>query len=170
MKAKSIVTTILVLFVVACVIVIFTGEIGNNSEVVSEAETAAERDLRPAENASAAAGDARHKIIAYYFHGNVRCQTCRRIEAFSKEALDTAFMKEMKTGNLEWRLINIEEPQYQHFVQDYDLTTRSLVLSEVKGDKEIKWKNLEKVWLFVGDKETFIEYVQDETASYLESL
>ena len=29
------------------------------------------------------------KIIAYYFHGTRRCATCKKLEAYSKEAIET---------------------------------------------------------------------------------
>ena len=106
-------------------------------------------------------------VVAYYFHGNFRCQTCRKIEALSREAVESGFPEDLKAGRLEWRVINVEEPGNEHFVQDYQLFSKSLVLVAKEGSKETRWKNLQKVWTLVGDKEAFIQYVQDETRAYL---
>ena len=106
-------------------------------------------------------------VVAYYFHGNFRCQTCRKIEAFSREAVESGFPEDLKAGRLEWRAINVEEPGNEHFIQDYQLFSKSLVLVAKEGSKQTRWKNLQKVWTLVGDKEAFIQYVQDEIRAFL---
>ena len=106
-------------------------------------------------------------VVAYYFHGNFRCQTCRKIEALSREAVESGFPEDLKVGRLEWRVINVEEPGNEHFIQDYQLFSKSLVLVAKEGSKQTRWKNLQKVWTLVGDKEGFIQYVQDEIRAYL---
>jgi len=109
----------------------------------------------------------RHRVIAYYFHGNVRCATCRAMEAHSREALESAFAKQFENGLLVWRAVNTDVKGNEHFVEDYKLYTKALVLvNEVRG-KRAKWKNLEKIWQLVRDKDAFFRYVQDETRSYL---
>jgi len=107
------------------------------------------------------------KVIAYYFHGTFRCSTCRTIEQYSLEAIQTYFAKELGSGKLEFRPVNIEEPENKHFIQDYQLVTRSLVLSLVSDDKEMKWKNLADVWKLVRDKDKFFQYVKDEVEKLL---
>jgi hypothetical protein len=109
------------------------------------------------------------KVVAFYFHGTNRCVTCRKIEAFSREAIQTGFGEALKTGRLEWRAINVEEPANQHFIKDYKLYTRSLVLVSFEGEKQLRWKNLDQVWLLVGDKPKFTSYVQGEVKSFLEA-
>ena len=107
------------------------------------------------------------KVIAYYFHGTFRCSTCRTIEQYSHDAIQTYFAKELGNGKLEFRPVNIEEPGNKHFIQDYQLVTRSLVLSLMSDGKETKWKNLPDVWKLVRDKERFFQYVKDEVEIFL---
>jgi len=107
------------------------------------------------------------KVIAYYFHGTFRCSTCRTIEQYSHDALQTYFEKELGSGKLEFRPVNIEEPEYKHFIQDYQLVTRSLVLSLMSDGKETKWKNLADVWKLVRDKDKFFQHVKDEVEKLL---
>jgi hypothetical protein len=108
------------------------------------------------------------KVIAYYFHGKFRCTTCRTIEQYSHDAIQTYFAKELGNGRLAFRPVNIEEPENKHFIQDYQLVTRSLVLSLMAADgKETKWKNLADVWKLVRDKEKFFQYVKDEVEKFL---
>jgi hypothetical protein len=107
------------------------------------------------------------KLIAYYFHGTFRCTTCRTIEQYSHDAIQTYFAKELGNGRLEFRPANVEEPENKHFIQDYQLVTRSLVLSLVSDGKETKWKNLPDVWKLVRDKDKFFQYVKDEVEKFL---
>jgi len=109
----------------------------------------------------------RRTVVAYYFYGNFRCQTCRKIEAFSGEAVKSGFPEDLKAGRLEWRAINVEEPGNEHFIQDYQLFSKSLVLVAKEGSKQTRWKNLQKVWTLVGDQGAFIQYVQDEIRAFL---
>ena len=107
------------------------------------------------------------KVIAYYFHGKYRCTTCRTIERYSREAIEQYFAKEQKKGLLEFRPVNVEETENKHFIRDYQLVTRSLVLSLMSDGKETKWKNLPDVWKLVRDKDKFFQYVKDEVEIFL---
>ena len=107
------------------------------------------------------------KLIAYYFHGTFRCTTCRTIEQYSHDAIQMYFAKELGTGKLEFRPVNVEESENRHFIQDYQLVTKSLVLSLVTDGKETKWKNLPDVWKLVRDKDKFFQYVKDEVDLFL---
>jgi len=108
------------------------------------------------------------KIIAYYFHTTYRCATCRRIEAYSKQAIDFGFAPELAKGSLEFRLVNVELPENQHFMQDYKLFTKSLVLVRFKSGSQVEWKNLSKVWELTGEHDAFLSYVRGEVRAYLE--
>ena len=108
------------------------------------------------------------RIIAYYFHTTYRCPTCQRIEAYSREAIETGFAQELKDGRLEFRLVNVELPENRHFVQDYDLVTKSLVLVRIGAGRQLEWTNLGRVWELTGTHDAFLEYVQKGIRGYLE--
>ena len=107
------------------------------------------------------------KVIAYYFHGNFRCTTCRTIEKYSGEAIEKYFSKELTNGRLEFKPVNVEEGENRHYIQDYQLFSKSLIIVLYKDDKQVKWKNLKEVWIHVGDKEKFFQYVKDEAEKFL---
>jgi len=107
-------------------------------------------------------GEKGWKLVAYYFHGSFRCQTCLSIEKQSKETVEGDFAKEIKSGKVVFQSLNYEEPENAHFGEDYQLTTRSLVLSLRKNGKEIKWKNLPEIWTRVHNPPSFREYVSGE--------
>ena len=111
-----------------------------------------------------------NQVIVYYFHGNFRCVNCYNIEKFSKETAEQNFGNELSSNRLVFKAINIEEKDNEHFVNDYQLYTRSLVVSLVKNGKETKSKNLTKIWEYLKDKLKFHQYVKDEIREYLNEL
>jgi len=120
-----------------------------------------------------AAGDsvaaASHKVVAYYFHGNVRCATCRRIESYTRESIDSAFAADLKSGSLEFRAVNIDSSQNKHYIDDYQLYTRSVVLSDLHHGKQTRWKNLDGIWMLAGNKVEFAKYIDAEVKAFLDT-
>jgi hypothetical protein len=108
-----------------------------------------------------------HRVTAYYLHTTFRCASCRKIEAFTKEAIETGFADELKDGRLVFRVVNVEEKGNEHFVKDFKIFTKSVVLVDERSGKQIAWKNLPKVWELLGDKEGFLRYIREETRAYL---
>ncbi len=106
-------------------------------------------------------------VVAFYFHGNSRCATCRQIESYADEAIRTGFAEALAKGNLAWRVVNLDAEENQHFVEDFQLTTRSVVLAEYRDGKVVRFKSLDKVWQLVRSKEQFVDYVQTETRTFL---
>ena len=107
------------------------------------------------------------KVIVYYFHGAFRCATCTKMEKYSKEAIETNFKDALVSGKLEFKAVNVEERGNEHFVQDYQLYTKALVISLVESGKEIKSKNLTKIWEYVNNKQKFFEYITREINGFL---
>ena len=103
----------------------------------------------------------------YYFHGTNRCNTCRTIEAYTHEALTSVFAKDLEARRLEWQPLNVDEPANRHFVQDFQLYTRSVVLVDAKDPK--RFKVLERVWELVHDKPAFQKYVEQEIRAFRRS-
>jgi hypothetical protein len=111
-----------------------------------------------------------HKVIAYYFHNTQRCMTCNKIERLAQETLREQFSRPMQEGELEWRVVNMEQPPNTHFVQDYQLVASSLVLVDLHDGTQREWINMQRVWQYVHDDEArFKEYVAEQVREYLES-
>lgn len=111
-----------------------------------------------------------NRIIAYYFYTTHRCSTCLKIENLSKKIIEKYFSKELKENIIVFKPINIELPENKHYVEDYQLYTKSLIFSLFKDGKEIKWKNMDKVWLKVRNEEDFEKYIKEEMDSFLKEI
>ena len=107
------------------------------------------------------------KIIAYYFHGYRRCASCLKIEAYTKEAIDSFFTEPLTDGRLEWRVVNTDDEENQHFLKDYQLYTKSVVLVEMNNDKQVRWENLDRVWKLLAEKKEFMDYIRTELSAFL---
>jgi hypothetical protein len=156
MNARKIVTLLLLALVAASAVYFVVDGVRGRS--ASRADSAS--------NGDTAAAD---RVIAYYFHGSQRCKTCLTIEAYTAEAIRTGFANALSSGALEWKVVNIEEPENEHFVEDYQITTRTVVLVEMKDGKQVRWSTLDRVWDLVGDQPAFAAYIQEETKGYLGS-
>ena len=106
-------------------------------------------------------------VIARYCHGNARCSNCIKIEQYSREAIETGLRKDLDSGRLKFEVVNVEEPANRHYIQDYGLYTKSLVLIAETGGKEVRHKVLNDVWNYLDDKTAFMAYVRSEAEAFL---
>lgn len=113
------------------------------------------------------AAPAAEKYVVYYFHITLRCITCTKIEEYSREAVEQGFPRQLREGTLTWRPVNVQLPENRHFIQDYQLFTKSVVVARFVNGERTQHKNLQKIWELVGDKAAFQKYVQDEVRTFL---
>ena len=107
------------------------------------------------------------QLIVYYFHGNMRCLTCHKLEDYAREALETFFAEQIDNKKIQWKVLNVEVPENEHFIRDYQLVTKAVVLSDVVNGQEVAWQNLDQIWQKVGDKNSYLEYIQDSIIKFL---
>lgn len=116
-----------------------------------------------------AAPSAGHVVRVYYFHTTQRCASCKKIEALSEETVREGFARELDAGALEWKSLNLDDGENRHFVQDYQLYTKSLVVVDLRDGKQTRWKNLPRIWELLRDDVAFRQYVKREVHEYLEA-
>jgi hypothetical protein len=110
----------------------------------------------------------RDGVKVCYFHTNTRCTTCRNIEAYAKEAVETGFADELKNGKIQWQVINYESPGNEHYATDYQIAAPNVVLVKFKNGKQDSWKGLPEVWEHVGDKAAFVDFVQKNLRGFID--
>jgi len=106
-------------------------------------------------------------IIVYYFHGTVRCPSCTLLEELIRETVEIGFSQELENGRITMQVINVDEQDHEHFVDDYSLSTQSIVLSQIENGKEMRWKNLDQIWTLLEDQGQLWEYLQNEITKFL---
>jgi hypothetical protein len=107
------------------------------------------------------------KVLVYYFFGDVRCPTCMKIEAYTAATVQGRFATLIEDGALEWKPTNLDRAGNEHYLEDYQLVTKSVILSRRQGDKEIEWKNLDRIWELAGKKDQFEAYIAREVEAFV---
>ena len=110
------------------------------------------------------------KVVAYYFHVTARCTTCRTIESYSREVIEPKFSADIASGRLQFKLVNVQLAENRHFVKDYQLFTKSLVLVRFDKGRQAEYKVLNDTWELVGEKSALQGYVEREVRDYLKRL
>jgi hypothetical protein len=137
---------------------------------VAFAKAADKPDGKPATPAAATTNATNVQVIAYYFHGTVRCETCLKIERQAREVIEQRFKQELTSKRLVFKPVNYDLPENAHFMHDYKLPCPSLVLVRQADGKDQQWQLLDKTWKLVGDEGKFNKYIEDETAGFVKAL
>lgn len=75
----------------------------------------------------------------------------------------------MQKDKMEWKPIKVDKPENKHFIKDFNLYTKSLVIVKKNGHETVRWKNLEKVWRLLRDKDKYFDYVTSEIRKFMEN-
>jgi len=118
--------------------------------------------------AIAAETDEKPRFIAYYFYTSKRCKSCYRLEDWAETTIKNHFQQEIENGRLDWRTVNVDKAEHKHFVKEFNLYTKSVVIVEQKEGETVRWKNLEKVWRLLRDQEKYADYVSNEIQAFME--
>lgn len=108
-------------------------------------------------------------VVAYSFHGTLRCTTCLLVEQNADEAIRGNFADELLDGSLAWRSVNIRLPENRHFATEYEVFSWALVLVDYRGGTPGKWRSLPLAGELVhADPGNFRRYVTGEVRAFLE--
>jgi len=111
-----------------------------------------------------------NQIVVTYFHTDYRCATCMKLETYSQEAVEKNFSKELQVEAVIFRTLNVDKPENKHYIKEYNLYTKSLVVIHTRGGKVIRWKNLPDIWKHVRDRSRFEAYVRNEILAFMKDL
>lgn len=153
-KFKKIITLTLLIFVIASIIFVIAKEVKS-------------KDVSPVSTKNIVNKTAEIKndtLVVYYFHGNQRCMTCNKIEELARQAINSKYAAELSAGTVEFKSVNVEATENEHFINDFQLSTRSVVMQ--KGEK---YEKFDAVWTLVREPEKFTTYIQDGAAKMLEN-
>lgn len=109
------------------------------------------------------------ELVVYYLSQGKDCSTCEYIDEYTREALNKYFADELASGRIVWRAADMDQPEHKHFITDYDLYTKSVVLVALDDGEETAHKNLEKIWDHVYDKPKFLDYIRTEVEGMLDN-
>ena len=109
-------------------------------------------------------------IVVVNFHPAARCNACRQIGKEAQAVVETGFAADLKSGRMNWRVINFEEPANKHFVQDYGLTTSTVVVTRREGGRDVEWQRLDAVWDHLYEGPAMRAYLKEHIAAVSDQL
>ena len=76
-----------------------------------------------------------NKIEVYYFHFTRRCMTCNNVEKVSKEAVEKQYPDKVKTGEITFKSVNLDEKEGEAIGAKLNVEGQTLLI--VSGDKRV---------------------------------
>jgi len=134
---------------------------------VISADAADKTEAKPAMPSPPETNTPSVQVVAYYFHGTVRCETCQKIERQAREVIEARFKSELEAKKLVFKPVNYDLPENAHFQPDYRLPCPSLVLVRQKDGQDEQWKLLGETWTLVDDAPKFNAYITNEVVKLL---
>jgi len=106
-------------------------------------------------------------VVVTYFTTDVRCDSCRTIERLSRQAIDEGFPDEVASGAVAYRVVNTDRPENEHFLDDYEISNKTVIVSHRVDGAETEWCNRQDVWLLLDEPDEFLSYVREPVRRYL---
>lgn len=108
-----------------------------------------------------------HQVVMTYFISGERCENCRKIEALAQETVAREFAADEAAKRVVFRVVDTGAPGQAHFVKDYQLTEKMVVLCHRVDGKETEWRAMEKIWDLLDDPDGFRNYLAEGIRGYL---
>jgi thiol-disulfide isomerase/thioredoxin len=110
------------------------------------------------------------KVVVYYFHGTRRCPTCLGIQNVIEETIEEKFAKELEADMLVFEELNFEEEKNKSYVEKYQLSFSTMIVTARAGEKVVKWDNVGKIWDYAHAHDDLKAYVEKNIRAYLKLL
>lgn len=101
-------------------------------------------------------------LVVYYFDMGKDCSTCLNLESYTHETLTTHFAEALASGAIQWQVIDVDASEQGHFVEDFGLYTKSVVLAHYAAGEVVEYDNLSRIWELVYDKAAYMDYVRKQ--------
>jgi len=99
------------------------------------------------------------KVQVFLFHATMRCSTCIAIGRLAGETVNERFQSELKSGQIEFREINIDLPENKELAQKFQANGSALYLNVIKNGADNIEQDI-KVWSLVSNVAQFKDYLE----------
>jgi len=110
---------------------------------------------------------AKPTVTVTYFTTNTRCKTCLKIEKLTRETLEHQFANELADKRVVFQTINFDKPENKHFIKDYQLAFKTVVIADLENGKQVAFEKYDDVWKLHETPEKFEAYLADGVRKYL---
>lgn len=103
----------------------------------------------------------------YYFHAEVRCETCLAIESRTTALVREAFAERLAEGSLRFEVVNMDLPEHAALRARYELVYGTVIVQAAGAGGG--WADLAEVWTYIHeDGRAFEDYLAGEITRVLE--
>lgn len=149
MKNSKVLKTILLIFVFFSILYLF---LGKTNKITTKLE-----DI-----------NIKKGYVVYYFRTTYRCTSCTTLERYAEETLLKNFKDEIQQKLISWYSIDVQSKEHEHFIKDFNIFTKSIIIVEISEGKIVRWKNLDNIWNLLSNKEEFQNYIVKEIKKFME--
>ena len=103
-------------------------------------------------------------VVVTYFTTDVRCVSCKTIESLTRESLARDFAGPLESGQVHFQTINIDRAENKHYIQEYDLSFKTVVVAGPLQSADTDWEKLDDVWRLLNAPADFAAYVNAAVA------
>ena len=107
------------------------------------------------------------RVDVVYFHRTNRCYSCIYAETGILYTLETYFEKELSSGKLAFKSVDVQDASNAAIIKKYDAYTSQLFINAVTGDTE-RIEHVTEIWQFIGNDEAFCQLVKTKIEKALE--
>ena len=107
--------------------------------------------------------------VVYLIFGK-RCATCHTIEVYTEEAVNTLYKDEISKGLVVWRLIDCDKPENKHYLKDFDLVAKAVMVLRYENNEVIDWENLKDIWTKYTNKKEYFTYISEGVNMFLDLI
>ena len=118
--------------------------------------------------AGTSASTTANAVTVTYFTSDVRCVSCRAIESLTRETLELDFAEAMEGGQLRFQTINIDRAENKHYINEYDLSFKTVVVAGSSQSADGDWEKLDEVWRLLNAPDDFAAYVTAAVAQKMD--
>lgn len=108
-----------------------------------------------------------NQVIVYYFHRKFRCQSCEILESTLQNTMQVTYAAHFGAGRLAMCVINVDDPENRHYLEQFKILSNSIVIVEKKGGVVSRYKTLEAIWDVSEDRDAITHMLRTEVAGFL---
>ena len=105
-------------------------------------------------------------VEVVYFHRSQRCYGCRWAEDAVTYTIETYFEDELASGELVFKVLNVEDKANDAIVDKYGAFGSSLFINEVRDGVD-HIEGVTEIWFLLGDDEAVVSLVRSEIEKHL---
>ena len=98
------------------------------------------------------------QVEVFTFRGNTECHSCITLGELTKNTINKYFANELKSGELTYEHLNVQDPRNRDIAVEYQVTGVSLQIGTTIDGVKTR-ENLQKVWYYLEDEQGFEDYL-----------